>query len=105
MPKTIKLAEIASRISAHLKRFESDPVINARFTDERRKGLHPYYMASSSSSGNRVWVQYVGYQGSRGLTKAEALVYLEWLDAGNVGQHYRALENKVADSTNIPAGR
>lgn len=91
MAQTLKMAEIAQRINAHLKRFQTDPVINAGYTDERRKGLHPYYQVGAGYSGNRVFVTYVGYQGQDGLTKAEALAYLAWLDAGNIGKHYEAL--------------
>lgn len=87
-----KLKEIASRINAHLKRFEADPVINAGYIDARRKGLHPYYLAGAWSSGNRAYVSYVNYQGSSSLTKADAIAYLAWLDAGNVGTHWRAPE-------------
>lgn len=101
MAQAIKLDEIAKRIHAHLKRFERDPEINKEYSDEGRKGLqlHPYYHAGASSSGNRVLVQYVAYQGSSGLTKAQALQYLAWLDAGNVGKHWKALEKSATNST------
>lgn len=84
----MKLAEIASRINAHLKRFEKDPVINA--TDER--GLRDYHWATAYSSGRTVCVRYISYQGRTCLTKTQAGIYLEWLDAGNVGRHWEALK-------------
>jgi hypothetical protein len=86
-----KLAELAVSIRAHLKRFELDPVIN------RKNGEHnlsPYYGVGANSSGNRVLVTYVAYQGHSGLTRTEAERYLVWLDAGNVGRHFEALEAK-----------
>lgn len=83
----MKLAEIAARISAHLKRFEADPVIN-RPRDGKEGGVRPYWMAGSWSSGRYVGVRYVSYQGASHLTKQEALDYLEWLDAGNVGTQF-----------------
>lgn len=89
MTKSPKLADIAKRIDAHLKRFEADPVINLKYTEGHRKGLHPYYLAMACPSGNRVWISYVNFQGGTGLTKTEALDYLAWLDAGNVGSHWR----------------
>lgn len=93
----MKNAEIAERIHAHLKRFEADPRIN-RYADKNRKGLHPYFHARSWASGNCVYVQYVSYQGSSWLTKEQATAYLEWLDAGNVGQHLLIRKNAVQRS-------
>jgi hypothetical protein len=77
--------EIAERISEHLKRFEADPVINAY-----REGttLSPYYNARAYHAGRWVRVTYISFQGSISLSKQEALDYLEWLDAGNVGRHF-----------------
>lgn len=48
--------------------------------------------SGASASGRYVYVQYISYQVSTALSKADALVYLEWLDAGNVGRHYKALD-------------
>ncbi len=84
MPE-LKLAEIAKRISVHLKRFEADSEIN-KVGQGRR--LKPYYFANTYVGGSRVCVRYVSFQGTSTLTKAEALRYLAWLDAGNVGSHY-----------------
>jgi len=84
----MKLAEIAQGITAHLKRFEADPIINKM--NEKYK-TSPFYWPSACDSGPRIFVSYVSYQGHSSLKKAEALSYLEWLDAGNVGRHYEAL--------------
>lgn len=92
-PKVAKLTvkEIAARIAAHLRRFEHDPKINV----ECQPGLHCYYMAGAYACGNgRVGVRYVAYQGSTVLTRDDAIVYLVWLDAGNVGDHRAALKKK-----------
>lgn len=77
--------EIAKKIAAHLRRFEADPEINAY-----REGttLSPYYSAHAYHAGKWVMVTYISFQGSTSLSKQEALDYLEWLDAGNVGRHY-----------------
>ena len=83
----IKLAEIAARINAHLKRFASDPQINAPLNG-KRGGLTPYYYPGAHVAGSRVAVWYVTYQSHAKLKKADALKYLAWLDAGNVGSHY-----------------
>ena len=85
------LAEIAKRITEHLKVFESDPTINA----VNRSGSRPYYNAFARPAGSRVAVVYVSYQSRTCLTKTEALRYLEWLDAGNVGKHWTAPERKT----------
>jgi hypothetical protein len=83
----VKLDEIASRISAHLKRFEGDPKTNI---DRSGRGLFDYYGAHATRAGSYVSVTYISYQGSRTLRKDEALAYLAWLDAGGVGTHYTA---------------
>lgn len=81
----MKLAEISDRICKHLRRFEADPKINP--PDPVYK-TRPYFMTNSRSAGSRVFVKYVSYQNTYSLTKAEAIAYLEWLDAGNVGRHF-----------------
>ena len=88
MTKGPKLAEIATRIHAHLKRFEADPKINRyKDADRHQRGLHPFYWSGAYVGGSRVGVRYISYQGATCLTKQEALGYLAWLDAGNVGKH------------------
>ncbi len=85
----LKTEEIAQRINAHLKRFERDPEINDR--DSRIGGRAKFWNAFSRSNGRRVLVTYVSYQHTSSLKKAEALAYLAWLDAGNVGRHHAAV--------------
>ena len=81
------MKELAAGIAAHLKGFEADPAINVR----GRENLLRFYNAYCSSGGGRIYVQYISYQGTSHLSKAEAESYLAWLDAGNIGQHYKAL--------------
>ena len=70
----MKLAEIAARINAHLKRFE------------------PYYGARAWAGGRWVYVAYTSsLEFDSHLSKADAERYLDWLDAGNVGRHWEAL--------------
>ena len=85
-----KLVEIAKRIAAHLRRFESDPVINVATEGCRR----PYYNSGATVAGSRVAVWTVSFQHATNLTRADALRYLAWLDAGNVGSHYASLERE-----------
>jgi hypothetical protein len=80
--------EIARRINEHLKRFESDPVINVPMMN-RGMNTTPYYNAGAFNGGRYVTITYVSYQSASFLTKAKALEYLAWLDAGNVGKHFR----------------
>jgi len=84
--KTPTLTEIAAGINKHLVRFEADPKINTRYGGPQ--GTSAYYYARAWRTGNRVAVSYVTYQGTRKITRAEALAYLDWLNAGNVGKHY-----------------
>lgn len=97
-PTAPNLAEVAARIAAHLKRFETDPLINV-WKNGRVGGTRPYFWATARAAGSRVAVQYISYQGWSTLTKVEALAYLAWLDAGNVGRHHRQQEQaKAADA-------
>ena len=83
----IKLKEIASRIDAALDRIEKDPVLN-----QRKNGKGAFLFSSGAIAvGRYVQICYVSYQGRNNLTKDEALQYLAWLEAGNVGRHYEAL--------------
>ena len=88
----MKLQEIAAGIDAHLKRFERDPEIN-RARVPGRESIRPYFNAGSGTSGSKVRVTYVSFQGSTNITKAEAAHYLAWLDAGNAGRHQEALKD------------
>lgn len=83
----MKLAEIAARINAHLKRIETDPKLNP-WDRGKVGGTKPYYCSSACAAGRYVLVVYIVYQGYSALTKDAALAYLAWLDAGNVGRHY-----------------
>lgn len=87
----MKLQEIAERITPYLKRFEADEDWNKVEWESRTHGPQTgskLYNAHASWPGGRyVAVTYISYQGSRNLTKAEALAYLHWLEAGGKGRH------------------
>jgi hypothetical protein len=89
--KAKKLSEVADAIWAYLRRFEKDPIINAARPDFG--GTTPYYNAFAQAGGRFVYVTYITYQGSRHLTRDEAVRYLAWLDAGNVGHHHEAFRS------------
>lgn len=85
----MKLKELAERICNHLKRFEADKTtINVV---KEGRDIQPYYNAWASVSGRYVRIVYVSFQGSSSLSKSEAEKYLCWLDAGNVGKHYKVI--------------
>lgn len=78
--------EIASRILAHLKRFEADPIINK----EKNHGgmlLTPYYHVNAYGNPRGVAVTYISHQGKDQLSKEDAEKYLDWLDKGKIGTH------------------
>lgn len=78
----MKLAEVAARINAHLKRFQYDPTINVR----PKGGILPYYFPGADAGTRYVRIWYVTFQGEAAkLTRAEAEAYLAWLDRGGVG--------------------
>lgn len=75
-----KLAEVAARIAAHLKRFEADPAINAY-----RAMTWPFREPSARVRGTRIEVRrHYAVDGDL-LKKTVALAYLAWLDAGGIG--------------------
>lgn len=81
----VRLSEIAARILAHLRRFESDPKTNKIHPVSK---VTPYYDVNVHQGGGRVRVRYVSYQGTSSLTRTKAEQYLAWMDAGNIGRHY-----------------
>lgn len=89
LTKTVIARQVADAINAHLVRFETDLKINAPPTN---RGTKPYYHANAWGDRHRVRVRYVLYQNHTVLSIEDAARYLAWLDAGNVGQHYRAVE-------------
>jgi hypothetical protein len=84
----MKLREIADRINEHLHRFDADPALNQ---PKEGSNIPPYYCAYAGVAGSYVRVTYVSFQGGTNLRKSDAEEYLRWLDAGNVGKHYKAL--------------
>lgn len=81
---TFPLVELAQRITAHLKRFEKDPKINP--SRPNAAGTHRYYESHARVRGSKIGITYICCVFHLGRT--EALEYLRWLDAGNVGDHY-----------------
>jgi len=88
--KALTLTQISVRLDAHLRRIEEDPVPNP-WNDGKVNGTKPFYNAGASVGGARVSICYVSYQGRTRLKKVDALKYLAWLDAGNVGKHWNIL--------------
>lgn len=76
--------QIADRINIYLKKFEKDPIINK--VDEKYQTRRYYF--SSAWGTTKVNIRYVNYQYTFKLSKEEGLRYLEWLDKGNIGEHY-----------------
>mgnify|MGYP001562938722 CR=1 FL=1 len=78
------LTEIAERINTHLARIEANPKLN-----NFKPGVGGDLFKSHARRGGRfVRVKYKSYWTTSSLARVEALAYLAWLDAGNVGMHY-----------------
>lgn len=88
--KPLKLTEVASRIYAKLKLFAADPILS-----KRPNGHARFWTPNAYNSGRYVCVVYISYQGATSLVKADAIAYMEWLEAGNVGTHYEFEREKV----------
>lgn len=84
----LKLAELAERIDAHLRRLEADKDVNV---NPRAPKLKMLYSAAAEPAGRFVAIRYVSYQGFMNVSKADALAYLAALDGGFVGRHFEAL--------------
>lgn len=82
----LKLAELAQRIGAHLKRFEGDSILSRRADGKAAR----FWNTDCHVRGRFVAVTYISHQGRMNVTKAEAAAYLLKLDAGFVGSHFEA---------------
>ena len=92
------LKDIGEAISAHLKRFEADKVINAPRVSHR--GMTPFYNAGTCVTGGWLAIVYISYQGRcRSMRRPAAEAYLAWLDAGNVGTHFKQQRQAEKAST------
>lgn len=93
MTKPLTLPEIAERITAHLKRMEADPQINTVVSAHPRSTLREYVDPWAYAAGSRLALIYQTWLSKYPdhISKAEALTYLAWLDAGNNGSHRTAL--------------
>ena len=85
----LPLKVIASRIYAHLRRWEADKTINKK-TNSSGTGLPNYYMAGAHVAGRFVGVRYINFQGTTNLTRKHAAHYLDMIEAGYVGRHWEA---------------
>ena len=85
-PEVPKLGEIAERIAAHLARFEADAALcETQNIDGPRGRL--YQSPDARKAGSSLYVKYAPCKDDN-ITKATALGYLAWLDAGGVGRHW-----------------
>ncbi len=77
---TPKMDEIARRITVHLRRME-------KAQPDLGQAGSQYWCPRACPAGSRIAVRYISYQHDRFLKKSEAWQCLQWLDAGNEGQH------------------
>jgi hypothetical protein len=91
MSEKLTLTEIAKRIDRHLSRFERTPALNP---PDPTYGTQLYCAAGAYRGGRYVMVQYDAYQGQTALLRNRAEAYLAWLDAGNVGTHWKMQQEK-----------
>lgn len=94
MGKHAELDAIAKRITEHLVRFEASTKHNPKDS----YGTRPFYFPNARRVGSRLAVTYVSYQGSTRVSADEAVAYLAWLDAGNVGKHWKTICAKEGKS-------
>lgn len=91
------MKQLATKINAHLQRFEADKTGVNKDDKGDGMGSRPFFNAHATYYGGRfIAITYVSYQGDSQLTQAEAREYLAWLDAGNIGQHFKLKHLKRA---------
>lgn len=84
-PNKTKLADLAEKIDAYLKKWEADKVgVNKADSGGHRK----FYCANACAMGNRIAIKYVSFQGSSRLSRGEAERFLARLDGGYIGSHH-----------------
>lgn len=96
----LKLAEIAARINAYLQGFAADEsLVKKTITglDGEEKEITVFWQPRCSAAGAKVKICYVGYRNDTTLVKEDALTYLKWLDAGNVGKHIEVIPVRARD--------
>jgi hypothetical protein len=99
-PKPPTLAVIAERIAAHLWQFEADPVLRETQNISGPR-VRLYHQPFAKAAGGRVRIGYVSYHHDDVcIYKGQALAYLAWLDAGNVGRHWECVTVNTADGEN-----
>lgn len=82
----MKVKEIASKITEHLKEWENDPTINVPIKHANSSmSLRRFFNAAAFPKGNYIGISYVSYQGVFTIKKEEAVRYLGWIEEGNVG--------------------
>lgn len=86
----MKFEEIASKINEHLQRLSQSG-------QDKVKLYQPF--AYYSGKGPKMYVRYVFYWTEDYLSKAEAIEYLSWLDAGNIGYQYHCKKELKNAST------
>lgn len=82
-----KLRDIAKAISVHLNRQE-----RAQSKDKNSPDHYGLYQAGAGVAGSGIRVSYVSYQGVSHLKRAEAIAFLEQLDAGSTERHYALVD-------------
>lgn len=83
----LKLTTIAKRITSAMKKLEADDEWNRGEGEDlaaepRRKLYKPTARRGQRSA---ILISHVSFQGPISYPKAEAVAYLEWLEAGNKG--------------------
>lgn len=81
-----KLGEIADRITAHLQRFAADPKLRETQNISGPR-VTRFSAPSAKPGGGRIRLRFVDTGLTAGVCvfKGQAIQYLAWLDAGNVG--------------------
>lgn len=74
------LRELATAINGYLKKIEHTRTWPANGPHWHNAGC--YYMG-----GARLRITYRSYEGATTLSRPKAQAYLDWLEAGNIGEH------------------
>jgi hypothetical protein len=93
----LSMGELADWIDLYLNLAENDPKINKPYSD-KHKHNRLWNSGAVYTAGPKISIVYISFQGYSNVSKAEAEIYLEKLEAsmqkGKFIRHFEALRDR-----------
>ena len=84
------MVELADALNAYLIEMARADAPNHKGPDAKIL----YFGSKARAAGAYVAITYISYQGARNVPRADAELYLAWLDSGKCGRHYTPLRER-----------